>query len=184
MNNIKVAVIGANGVGKTCLLVQLTRNTFNEDYTPTIQDMFEKKITYQGQEYTLKITDTGGKDENANLTDSAIKESDAFVLVYSIISENSFTKVQDNYQKIKQLNPKNSNRIVIVGTKSDLESERMVPEKKAFDYSVQISAGFFESSAKTNTNVTDIFSTVVQKYVLYPNQDSSKDGEGGCCILI
>lgn len=183
MNNVKVAMIGPNGVGKTCLIIQLTRSTFDENYTPTIQDMFEKYISYQDQEYNVKITDTGGKDENASLTDSAIKEADAFILVYSVTSENSFKKCQELYGKIKQLNPTNSNRIVLVGNKIDLESERMVTEKQGMDFSFQISAAFFETSAKGNKNVADIFSAAVQKFVLYPNTKEDEK-EGGCCLLI
>lgn len=183
MSSINVVMLGASGVGKTSILIQLTRNTFDGNYTPTIQDIFEKNVTYQENEYNLKITDTGGKDNTSNLTDSAIKESDAFVLVYSISSENSFKKAQDNYQKIKQLNPNNSNRIVLVGTKSDLESERMVTEKQGLDLSFQMSAAFFESSAKNNTNIIDIFTAAVQKYVLYPNTKEDEK-EGGCCLLI
>ena len=44
----RIAVLGSGGVGKTCLVLRLTRSTFDPEYIPTIQDYFEKKFVIDG----------------------------------------------------------------------------------------------------------------------------------------
>ena len=42
----KMVVVGAGGVGKSALTIQLIQNHFVEDYDPTIEDSYIKQVSF------------------------------------------------------------------------------------------------------------------------------------------
>ena len=40
----KLVVVGAGGVGKSALTIQLIQNQFMEDHDPTIEDSYRKQV--------------------------------------------------------------------------------------------------------------------------------------------
>jgi GTPase KRas protein len=87
MTTYSVAVLGAGGVGKTCLILRFTRDTWDSDYIPTIQDYFEKSLSQDGVDYNLKIIDTAGQDEMQAMADTGIKDAQVCVIVYAVTSQ-------------------------------------------------------------------------------------------------
>ena len=52
--------------------------------------------------------------------------------------------------------------IIIVGNKSDLESNRVVPKDSAEAYARKIGCDHYLASAKTGHNVNDVFRTITE----------------------
>jgi GTPase SAR1 family protein len=46
LEEMKLAVVGGGGVGKSALTVQFIQNVFLEEYDPTIEDSYRSKINF------------------------------------------------------------------------------------------------------------------------------------------
>jgi GTPase SAR1 family protein len=53
--------------------------------------------------------------------------------------------------------------IVIVGTRCEKENQRQVDRNTAFTFAESQGCGFFEVSAKQNTNITESFTDLVRR---------------------
>ena len=53
--------MGQGGVGKTAMVLRWTNGEFNEEYMPTIGDMYTKDLEVGGQPKHVEIDDTAGQ---------------------------------------------------------------------------------------------------------------------------
>ena len=53
--------MGQGGVGKTAMVLRWTNGEFNEEYMPTIGDMYTKDLEVGGQPKHIEIDDTAGQ---------------------------------------------------------------------------------------------------------------------------
>ena len=80
--------------------------------------------------------------------------------------------------------------IMLVGNKLDLEEERQVSEEQGRVLAQKFNCGFIEASAKTNTNVKEIFFELVrminrwrEKYPASGGGGKKEKKKGGCSLL-
>lgn len=159
MKVIKLAILGAGGVGKSAILIQFIQDHFVEEYDPTIEDFTRKQIYLEGNHYLLEILDTAGQDEYYVLMDQYLNYGDGFLLVYDITDESSFEKLKDFKEKLDQIH-KNS-KIVLCGNKSDLMLKRKISYQQGLDLANQWNCKYYESSAKTRTNIDILFQNLI-----------------------
>ena len=57
---IKVVLVGASTVGKTCLIVNYNTGTFNEDRVPNVLDVYKGPRTFEDKPFEIEIIDTSG----------------------------------------------------------------------------------------------------------------------------
>lgn len=93
MKEYKVVVLGSGGVGKSALTVQFVTGTFIEKYDPTIEDFYRKEIEVDSSPSVLEILDTAGTEQFASMRDLYIKNGQGFILVYSLVNQQSFQVV-------------------------------------------------------------------------------------------
>lgn len=157
----KVVLIGESGVGKSNLLSRFTKNEFNHDSRTTIGVEFSTR-TVQLSGFTIKaqIWDTAGLERYRAITSAYYRGAVGALLVYDITKHLTYESVE---RWLKELYDHADPHMVVmlVGNKTDLESERSVPTKEAKDFADKKGLLFLETSALESTNVEAAFSNVL-----------------------
>ncbi|THD26198.1 RAP (Vertebrate Rap GTPase family) [Fasciola hepatica] len=178
-----LVVLGSGGVGKSALTVKFVSGKFVEKYDPTIEDFYRKDILVDGVRHTLEILDTAGTEQFSSLRDLYIKNGQCFLVVYSLISRQTFSDIRsmrDNILRVKGLpvgDPasKSTVPVVLVGNKADLavDGRREVEPQEAEALAAQWACPHVETSARDNFGVNDAFLEAVrQMLLLQPKQRS------------
>ncbi|TSP25409.1 Ras-related protein Rap-2c [Bagarius yarrelli] len=169
MKEYKVVVLGSGGVGKSALTVQFVTGTFIEKYDPTIEDFYRKEIEVDSSPSVLEILDTAGTEQFASMRDLYIKNGQGFILVYSLVNQQSFQIVRvKRFEKVP---------LILVGNKVDLESEREVAGSDGRALAQEWGCPFIETSAKSKTMVDELFAEIVRQmnYATLPEKQEQ------CC---
>jgi GTPase KRas protein len=134
----------------------------------------------------LEITDTAGQDEYSVIRERAShRNGNGYILVYSVISRASFLEIPKYHQAVLAWKGKKSFPMVLVGNKMDLELEREVPTKDGEKLAETLQLPFFESSPKENTNIEQIFFTLVRQMRSdYKNLPAEKKKKKPKCIVM
>ena len=161
--NCKLVLLGNLSVGKSCILVRLTKNLFHEYREPTIGAAFATHILKFGDK-TIKfeIWDTAGQERYRTLAPLYYRGAKFAVVVYDITSISSFTGAIKWVDEIK-INCGDNCNIILVGNKSDLEEKREVDTKDVEDFIKNKNLSFIEASAKSGDNISNIFITLAKK---------------------
>ncbi|KAJ3439314.1 ras-like protein rasd [Anaeramoeba flamelloides] len=161
MTEYKFALYGRGGAGKSTLTIQLVQNEFVELYDLPIEDSYRKQLVIEGETCILDIFDT--VNEYSMMRDTYLRDSEGFLIVYSIVSRNSFDEVRSFYELITRAKDSEDVPIMIVGNKADLEFDRQVSQCEGMDFAKSLNCSFIETSAKSNLNVEQAFIELVKK---------------------
>ncbi|KAF4912256.1 Ras-related protein Rap1 [Colletotrichum fructicola] len=163
---LHVVVLGAGGVGKSCLTAQFVHNEWIESYDPTIEDTYRTQLQVDGRQVVLEILDTAGTEQFVAMRDLYMKSGQGFILVFSITSSSSMNEIEMLREEITRIKDDDNVPIVIVGNKADLEEQRSVPRQRAFACSQMWDAPYYETSARTRTNVDAVFIDICRQLLL------------------
>ncbi|KAI9882987.1 MAG: hypothetical protein M1823_005261 [Watsoniomyces obsoletus] len=173
----KIVVLGAGGVGKSCLTAQFVQNTWIEHYDPTIEDIYRKQLEVDGRQCVLEIMDTAGTEQFTGMREIYLNTGHGFLLVFSITSLNSLLELSELREQIIRIKDDARTPLVIVGNKSDLEEDRAVSRARAFAVSQSWgNAPYYETSARKRTNVDEVFRDLCRQII---RQDPGMMGGGG-----
>ena len=92
----KVVILGAAGVGKTCIGARFVKDQFVGYTASTIgASFFVKELTVGAQKITLSIWDTSGQDRFRSMAPLYYRGAVAAIFVFSITDEDSFVKMKN-----------------------------------------------------------------------------------------
>jgi len=167
-------VVGDMSVGKTCLLISYTTNSFPGEYVPTVFDNYNANAIVNNTPINLGLWDTAGSEEYNSFRPLSYPGTDVFIVCFSLISLSSFENVNNKwYPEITQ-NMESVPPIILVGTKLDLR----VKQKNSGGEEVTAEMGekmkghigaykYCECSALTQDGLTSVFEEA-GRVVLFP----------------
>jgi Ras-related protein Rab-8A len=116
-------VLTLAGVGKSCLLLRYSDDSFTSSFITTIGIDFKiKSILVDESKVKLQIWDTAGQERFRTITTAYYRGAMGILLVYDVSDENSFINVRNWMRQIDQNAAENVNR-VLIGNKADVDSE-------------------------------------------------------------
>jgi len=154
---IKLLLIGDSGVGKSCLLLRFSEDSFAPSFITTIGiDYKIRTIELDGKKIKLQIWDTAGQERFRTITTAYYRSAMGVLLVYDVTDDKSFANIKNWIRNIEQHASENINK-VLVGNKCDLVDKRIIDTARGKALADEFKIPFYETSAKNSTNVEDAF---------------------------
>jgi cell division control protein 42 len=203
MQAIKCVVVGDGAVGKTCMLMSFSNNTFPQEYVPTVFDNYNTAIMVDDTPYNLGLWDTAGQEEYDRLRALCYPQTDIFLMCFSVISPSSFENIKLRwYPELQHHCP--GTPCLLVGLKIDsredlsvidgLKKQELAPITKEQGEALSTEmglAGYVEASALTQKGLKEVFDKASRVVVKTPpanpavqkTNSKKKPNSGKGCIL-
>jgi Ras-related protein Rab-2A len=145
----KLILLGDSGVGKSCMLYRYINDKFLAQHDVTIGVEFGTKlVSIEDTKIKLQLWDSGGQEAYRSITRSYYRDAAGIVLCYDITNYKSFDDIVGWLSDINELC--NNPSIILVGTKTDLESRRVVSFEDGKRIANKYKLNFMEISSKTD----------------------------------
>jgi len=193
--SIKLVVVGDGAVGKTCLLIAYTSNSFPREYVPTVFDNYTAHVIVEGKTISLGLWDTAGQEDYDRLRPLSYPSTDVFLLCFSLVNSTSFRNIKIKWLREVRHHCANA-KLILVGTKLDAREDPAVvaklPEQglKAVEtaegdaLSKEIGAiKYMECSALTQKGLKNVFDEAI-KAILRPKKVPPQKKQESSCILL
>jgi len=172
--NVKLVVVGDGAVGKTCLVLAYTTNTFPESVLPTVFDNYSFDAIVDGKFARIGIWDTAGQADFDRLRPLSFRGTDVFLICFSIGAPVSLSNVAEKWAlEVKHYGP--NVPIVLCGTQMDLRDDektikslkanglKPVQQEEGEKMKIKIGAlAYVECSALSLSNVKNVFDESVR----------------------
>lgn len=162
---VKCLIIGDSGIGKSAMMVRFADDVYNPEYISTIGVDFKiRTIQHRNKTLKLQIWDTAGQERFRAITTSYYRGSHTIIVCYDMTDRSTFENLDKWLGEIEKYASKTA-ILVLCGTKSDLTFMRKVSESEGEEYAKSKNMIFVETSAKNNSNITELFNTIASAVI-------------------
>ena len=173
-NKFKILLIGESHVGKTEFISRFIDDKLRSEnlLIPIGINFKVKTINFKGKKIKLNIWDTDGQERIRNITQVFYKGAHALIFMYDVTDQNSFKNLSNWIKQVEAHGEKNLVK-VLVGNNCD-KLDRVVTEEEGKKLAEDFSIGFFETSPKTDKNVSEVFYYLIDE-ILKANRINLSD---------
>ena len=163
MPQLKLVLLGESTAGKSSLVLRFVRGQFFDNQEPTIGAAFlTQTVALNDTMVKFEIWDTAGQERYHSLAPMYYRGAAAAIVVYDITSPDSFARAKSWVRELQRQGTPNT-VIALAGNKSDLASEQKVEPDEVRQYAEENNIMFMETSAKTGSNVQELFEQIARK---------------------
>ena len=166
----KVLVLGDECTGKSCLALRFCDETFAPTHYHTNWVDMKIRCLYNiyGKTVKLQVWDAPGtRFGYYQRREYASQRPLAYIFLYDITNRQSFNSLNSWVEEyITQANIDQPVDLLLLGTKSDLEEQRMVSPDEAKNFADLHNMDFMEVSALQNVGVEEAFDRLASKFML------------------
>jgi len=206
MERLKCVVVGDGAVGKTCMLLSYTQNSYGASHIPTVFDNYSANVMLKtGSVVHLDLWDTAGQEDYDRLRPLSYPQTDVFLLCFSLLSQHSLANVQTKWApelRAHDARFASSTPLILVGTKSDLRNEPAAMRKGignesindvvTYEQGLAVSQklgceAYVECSALTQDGLQAVFEAAIDKALRKKEMEresgKTKGCHAGCAIM-
>ena len=159
--DIKVALLGDEGVGKTSIISSYCNINLKE----SMASYGKKIIKVRDKTVELNLWDTAGEEKFISLGKNFYRNAFIVCLVYDITNKESFENLKTKWYKELKKNGEKNTILAVVGNKSDLYEQGEVEDDEAKEFAEEIGATFQLTSPLNNGgDLERFFKTLVERY--------------------
>ncbi|XP_032433186.1 ras-related protein Rab-38 [Xiphophorus hellerii] len=181
----KVLVVGDLGVGKTSIIKRYVHQIFSQHYRATIGVDFALKVLQWDSDTVIRLQlwDIAGQERYGNMTRVYYREAVGALVVFDVTRASTFEAVlkwKDDLDSKVTLNHGRPIPAVLLANKSDQIAYQL--PKLDFFCRENGFVGWFETSAKENTNIDEAARCLVEH--IMNNEESSVSEREPTSILL
>lgn len=156
----KIALVGDPRVGKTSIVNQLVKGSFNNTYQTTLgidYNQFEVKIKDTSYTVQFHILDFTGFSVFREMINNAIKDVNFILYVYDSTNLDSFQGIKLWKMAVQEMSTKPNVVEYLVGNKNEMP-EKVVTDKVSVDnLAKKFNFKSWSVSARTTNNLNELF---------------------------
>ncbi len=189
---LNILMLGETQVGKTALIKMYNGEKFPiPHYTTLGTEFIVKELNVNGEIAKAKIWDTAGQERFRTIAKSFYQQAQGIILAYDVTNRESYNKLTLWLQNINEKADANVVKF-LVANKVDLVDDRVVTPDEGKSIAKQFDLDYYETSAKMNKNVKEVFEAIITKAHLTKRLDPDKNSfqlksksasakKGACC---
>ena len=179
--SLKIVLLGESMVGKSSVVHRVCEGKFIEHLSPTISIEYFNYTTRVNNDLVIRmqIWDTAGQEKFDSIVKQYYQSSDFGIYIYSIDDLQSFDKLKDWVYKAKD-NNSNEMKGILLGNKTDLESNRKVSFYEGENFAKENKFVLFkEISCKNDNDSEKIFEVFdeISKITYNKGRNSNLDSD-------
>jgi small GTP-binding protein len=162
----KITVLGEAAVGKTSLLNRFCEDSFQDDYKPTLgANIIRKDVSIEENvKVRLIMWDLAGQEKYNVIRSMYFQGCEGALLVYDVTRYNTFDSIKSRWLRDFQKYIRKEGVYVLIGNKTDMQEDRVVPSEKGKELADDIKAShFIETSARLGENIEEAFLLLVKQ---------------------
>ncbi|CAE7790800.1 dnajc27 [Symbiodinium microadriaticum] len=165
INRIKILTMGGGNTGKSCLVKRYCEERFISKYIATIGvDYGVKPVQIDGVSVRVNFWDLSGHQEFFEIRNEFYKDAQGIILVYDVSTRETFQELDTWLNEAKKFGA-NIPGIPVVLCANKVDKRRVVSEDEGRQYATSKNFSYFEASASSGANVTEMFEQLFQSVI-------------------